>query len=342
MNKRKTILREGSRNEKNKPKRSNSRTEQSSKYEFITVDDRLEDKPKEKVSLLRRILFIINPISGGRDKSKLVELIRTHLNKNYFDIDIKQTEFIGHGAEIAKAQYPNYDVIIAVGGDGTINEIAKEIAGTDTVLGIIPQGSGNGLARHLNWDLDPQKAIIQMNGAEVRAIDTAELNGHFFVSIAGIGFDSLIAEKFAHSKNRGFIGYASLSVKEFFKYQEQEYNLLIDGQKFNRKAAMISIANSNQFGYNTKISPMASLCDGLLDVCILRKPNLGQVPKVLSKVWRAKAHESSLLEIIRGRKILISPNENGYANVDGESLKVGKDIEILMKPRNLKVWIPKV
>ena len=290
----------------------------------------------------RRILFIINPISGGRDKSKMADLIHSHLDKNYFDIDIKYTEYMGHGAEIAKKYHAKNNVVVAVGGDGTINEIAKEIAGTEAVLGIIPQGSGNGLARHLNWDLDPKKAITQMNAAEVRAIDTAELNGHFFVSIAGIGFDSLIAEKFAHSKNRGFMGYASLSTKEFFKYQEQEYDLLIDGQKFKRKAAMISIANSNQFGYNTKISPLASLCDGLLDVCILRKPKLGEVPKVLSKVWRAKAHKSNLIEIIRGKKVKISPNDHEYANVDGESINVGKEIEIIIKPRNLKIWLPKV
>lgn len=290
----------------------------------------------------KKILFVINPISGGRDKSKVAELIHSNLDKSLFDIEIKYTEHIGHGAEITRAYHVDFDVIIAVGGDGTINEIAKEIAGTDAVLGIIPQGSGNGLARHLNWDLDPKKAILQMNSADISAIDTAELNGHFFVSIAGIGFDSLIAEKFTHSKNRGFIGYATISTKEFFKYQEQDYDLLIDGQKFKRKAAMISIANSNQFGYNTKISPLASLCDGLLDVCIMRKPKVGQIPQVLSKVWRAKAHESHLLEIIRGKKIQISPNANEYANVDGESIKVGKEIEIKMKPRNLKIWLPKI
>ncbi|NPD46206.1 diacylglycerol kinase family protein [Lentimicrobium sp. S6] len=290
----------------------------------------------------RRVLFIINPISGGRDKSKIADLIPVYLDGNYFDFDIKYTEYIGHGAKIARKYHDKFDVIVAVGGDGTINEIAKEIAGTQAALAIIPQGSGNGLARHLNWELDTKKAILQMNNAETSAIDTAELNGHFFVSIAGVGFDSLIAEKFAHSKNRGFVGYASLSIKEFFKYQEQEYDLLIDGQKFKRKAAMISIANSNQFGYNTKISPLASLCDGLLDVCIIRKPKLVRVPQVLSKVWSAKAHESNLIEIIRGKKIQISPNDNEYANVDGESLKVGKKVEIVMNPRNLKIWLPKV
>ncbi len=290
----------------------------------------------------KKTLFIINPISGGRNKSKLAGFIDSNLDKKYFDIEIKYTQYVGHGAEIAKENLNVYDMIVAVGGDGTINEIAKEIDGSECVLGIIPQGSGNGLARHLNICLDPEKAIQQMNNAEVKSIDTAELNGNFFVSIAGIGFDSLIAEKFAHSKNRGFMGYASLGTKEFFKYKEQDYQLFIDGQKFERKAAMISIANSNQFGYNTKISPLASLCDGLLDVCIMRKPKLGQLPLVLSKVFRAKAHELNVLEIIRGKRIRISPNDNEYANVDGESINVGKEIEIIMKPRNLKIWLPKV
>lgn len=289
----------------------------------------------------KKLLFIINPISGGRKKDTLASLIQSYLNRDRFDYSIKYTAYAGHAASLAKDHKHDHDIIVAVGGDGTINEIAQELKDATCCLGIIPQGSGNGLARHLGLSMNPGRSIQQINEAEQIIIDTAEMNGHFFVSIAGIGFDSLIAELFTESKSRGFWGYASLSTKEFFKYQEKEYHICIDGEWIERKAFLVAFANSNQFGYNTKISPQASLQDGFLDVCIIRKPRLDQMPLGLWQIWSSKAHESGLLEIIHAREIKISPHIFEFANIDGESKLVGHEIEVKMNPQSLKVWVPK-
>lgn len=289
----------------------------------------------------RSLLFIMNPISGGRNKSKLPMLIAKHLDKNRFDYSIRSTEYAGHAAEITKAEKSKVDIIVAIGGDGTINEIAKELKGSDTALAIIPQGSGNGLARHIGWSLKPLKAIQQIHHATFRSIDTANLNGKFFVSIAGVGFDSLIAHHFSSSKIRGFWGYAKWSLRAFLKYQEQDYQLIIDGETIQKKAGMISFANSNQFGYNTKISPLADLEDGFIDVCLLRKPRLYQLPAFMFKIWTSRAHQSSLLEIIKAKSIQIEPNKLRHANVDGESYQVGEKVKVTLQAKSLNILAPK-
>lgn len=290
----------------------------------------------------KKILFIINPISGGRNKSTMEDLIQNHLNHDIYNHEIKYTHYAGHGAEIAKTSHIHFDIIVAVGGDGTINEIARELKASNCSLGIIAQGSGNGLARHLGLSLNPKKAIQELNSSHEIFIDTAVLNGHFFVSIAGIGFDSLIAEMFAQSESRGFVGYASLSTKEFFKYKEQSYRICIDGEWINRDAFLIAFANSNQFGYDTKISPLADIQDGFLDVSILKKPRLDQMPLGFYHLWTSRAHHSNLVEIIRAQEIMISPNINENANVDGESIHVGQEVKVKIKPKSLSVWIPKI
>jgi len=289
----------------------------------------------------KRILFIINPISGGRNKEAITQLIQTYLNQDFFDYEIIKTEYAGHAAILAKEFKLEKNIIVAVGGDGTINEIAQELKDSSCCLGIIPQGSGNGLARHLGISINPRKAIEALNVSQEDCIDTAQLNENFFVSIAGIGFDSLIAEMFVHSRHRGFVGYASLSTKEFFKYKEQAYRMIIDGKEIEREAFLIAFANSNQFGYDTKISPLADIQDGFLDVCILKKPRLDQMPLGFYHLWSSRAHHSRLLEIIKAKEITIIPNKNEYANVDGESIKVGQELKIKINAQSLKVWVPK-
>lgn len=289
----------------------------------------------------KKLLFIVNPISGGKKKKTIESLISSHLDHHQFEYEILQTEYPGHGAQLTQDYKFDKNIIIAVGGDGTINEIAQELKDTECSLGIIAQGSGNGLARHLGLSMNPRKAIEQINASRQILIDTAELNGHFFVSIAGIGFDSLIAHMFTQSKRRGFLGYSSLSFQEFFKYKEQNYQIIIDGQKMERNAFLIAFANSNQFGYDTKISPLADIQDGLLDVCILRKPRFDQIPLGFYQLWSSKANQSNLLEIIKAKEIMIIPNRDEYANVDGESIHVGQEVSIKINTQSLRVWVPK-
>jgi len=289
----------------------------------------------------QRLLFVVNPISGGKSKKRLEEIIRRTLDLERFSWVIKRTAFAGHALEIVKEEAADYDAVIAVGGDGTINEIASELSHTTIPMGIIPLGSGNGLARHLKIPLDVHKAIDYLNHALPQEVDTLRMNGHFFVSIAGVGFDSLIASEFEKQKGRGFVNYAKLTIREFFHYQENEFNLNIDGQKYRRKAHLISFANSNQFGYRTIISPQADISDGLVDVCIITKPKLWQIPRLFLQMWMERADQSSLVEIIRGKEIELWPNNDIFANIDGESVKVGEKIQVKLFPKSLKIMMQK-
>lgn len=289
---------------------------------------------------MEHLFFLINPISGGRSKNRILQDIEKNLDPENFSYEAVFTEFPGHATQIIEERKEKKETIVAVGGDGTVNEIAKVLAGTDKLMAIIPQGSGNGLARHLGIALQPAKAIRQLNTSGDVMIDTVNLNEHFFVSIAGIGFDSLIAQKFVSSQSRGFVGYASLVLKEYFSFQEEEYQLKIDGKEIYRKAALVSFANSNQFGYDTVIAPHADLTDGLLEVCILKKPKWYQIPSVLLKILTKKADRSKLLEIIPAKSISLYPNKLQYANIDGESVEVGEKVEVKVIPLNLNLKVP--
>lgn len=289
---------------------------------------------------MEHLLFLVNPQSGNRKTETILTDIEKNLDKSLFSYDFILTKYAGHATAILEERTKKDETVIAVGGDGTINEIAKALVGTKKAMGIVPYGSGNGLARHLKISLNPRKAIQQLKHAVNTPIDTASLNEHFFISIAGVGFDSLIAQKFAHSSRRGFLGYASLVLKEYFKFKEQDYHLILDAKEKMVKAAFISFANSNQFGYNTVIAPHAHIDDGQLDVCIMRKPRWFQIPRILLKLWTKKAYQLLLLEIIQAKSIILEPNLFQYANIDGESIEVGEKIEVKLKPNSLYLKLP--
>lgn len=289
----------------------------------------------------RHLVFIVNPISGGKSKHGFKTLVEAQLDKDKYHYTIIEAAYPQHACAIVDENAMHADAFVAVGGDGTINEVAQQASHHKIPMGIVPMGSGNGLARHLGIPLKAPQAIAALNQAHVAAIDTATLNQHFFVSLAGVGFDSLIARDFSQSKSRGFVNYARIGLKTYFKYKPQTYQLMIDGKAIEREAFMITVANSNQFGYNTKISPMASLQDGLLDVCILRKPAMWQSPAVMLKFWNDTAHTSSFLEIIQAKQLHISPNPSGYANVDGETIEVGQQVEIRLQENKLNILLPK-
>jgi len=288
----------------------------------------------------KKVLFIVNPISGGRSKKGIQEVIIKEMKASAIEFKIVFTESTGHASLLVNEYKSSYDVFVAVGGDGTINEVAKEIKGSDKVLAVIPLGSGNGLARFLEIPLNPKKAIKALLSSKLKSIDSASLNGNFFVSIAGLGFDSLIAGKFENTKGRGFLNYAHLSLKEYFNYSEKKYTMFFEGKKETRSAFMISFANSDQFGYNTRIAPLSDICDGLLEVCIIRKPSLIQVPLLLWQMWTRKADRSKLIERIKTNEIRLSQSEIKFANIDGESIEVKNEIEVILSPGNLKVLVP--
>jgi diacylglycerol kinase (ATP) len=291
----------------------------------------------------KRILFIINPISGKNKKEDVSKLILAKLEINRFDIEIKTTQSAGHARKISKeAVALNTDVIVAVGGDGTINEVASEMINSDSVLGIIPRGSGNGLARHLGIPQSFAKAVQLINDSHSTKIDTATLNDIPFISIAGVGFDALVAREFAKNPQRGFITYFNIITQRFFKYKPKKYKLIFDNNpEITTKAFFISFANSNQFGYNTTIAPSAKLNDGKIDVCIVKKPDLLDIPETANLLLLKQIDKSEYVRIVQTKSLIVKRKKNKVVNIDGEPVKVGKTLHIKIKPMSLNVIIPK-
>jgi diacylglycerol kinase (ATP) len=289
--------------------------------------------------LERKALFIINPISGGKQKHGVPELIEKHLDKNLFKPVIVFSDGVSHARQIAKEAVGKFDLIVAVGGDGTVNEVASAIVGSNTTLGIVPFGSGNGLSRFLNIPMDAQKAIETLGTGSTITIDSARLNGQPFFNMAGMGFDAHISEVFSHTQKRGFISYIKSSIKEVINYKPQMYHLEIDGKVYDREAFMLSFANSSQYGNNAHISPHASVQDGLLDVCVIKKFPLWRFFELGIRMMAKTADQTKYVEIIRGKHIFVKRATPGPLHLDGEPQIAGTDAEIVLIPHSLKVIV---
>ena len=290
-----------------------------------------------------KILFIVNPISGHHDKSKFPSIVDELIDKDKFEYTIKLTERGGHAAELTKqAIKDQYDIIVAVGGDGTINEVATNMIGASQTFAIVPYGSGNGLARHLHLPLKPKKIITEVINKGVKAkIDTATMNGVPYISIAGVGFDAIIADFFAKDPNRGFKTYVKLVTEKYFKFKPEKYHLTLDDkEEIDCEPLFISFANSNQFGFNAAVSPHASLNDGLLDVCIFKKPSFIQVPWVAERLLTQKIDHTHFVDIHKASKIKVTREKEDIVNLDGEAVKMPKDFEVEILPLSLNILLP--
>jgi YegS/Rv2252/BmrU family lipid kinase len=291
----------------------------------------------------QKILFIINPVSGvgQRRMDEFKKLIGSALDHTVFSPEIVVSQYAGHAKKIAKdAVKEGVKYIAIAGGDGTVNEVAANLVGTDTLLGIIPSGSGNGLAHHLGIPVKKADAIALLNHQNVIKIDTCLVNDAFFVSIAGIGFDARVARQFAKSRKRGFLTYGRIVFREYFTYRQRQYTLSLDGEKIQTNAFFISFANSNQFGYNTRIAPNASITDGLIDVCIVRKPPVIELPLVAHLLFSHKIDKSKYMDIYRASDIIVKCKKSNIVNIDGEPVKMKKELKIVVRPASLNVIVP--
>jgi len=294
------------------------------------------------VSSKKRIKFIINPISGTRDKEFIESYIIKHIKHTEFFYDIDYTEYAQHATLLAKgAVEKNYDAVIAIGGDGSINEIARALFQTDTAMGIIPNGSGNGLAHYLDIPLNVGKAIEIINDFKIVSIDTATINNKLFVSVAGLGFDALVAEGFAQSKTRGFFSYLKVIIQNYFTYKRGTYIIYCDGKKFEKKVMMITLANSNQFGYNSIIAPDAFINDGLIDVCLIEKVPFVEAPLLSLLLFLKRIDVSKRIEIFKAKELTIIQNKKRVIHIDGDPFTLSKKLHIKVQPNTLKVIVPR-
>lgn len=289
---------------------------------------------------MKKISFIVNPISGSLRRRKDMEiLLDKHLDKSLYQYEVILTEYAGHAIELSKnARENGSDIVVAVGGDGSVNEVSSSLIGSDTILGVLPGGSGNGFAMHMGIGRKLVKAIKILNEGKVKRIDTIELNGQSGVSFSGVGFAANIAYKFKQSKQRGFINYLKITLEQAYKYPFQKYEISIDGQPFIEKdCLMVEVANSTTFGYNFKPAPLAKIDDGLLELVIVKKtPKYNYFASILRMV-NGQIHKSSYMERFACKKVDIKIPKSSFVHMDGEGFMKSEELHYKIIPHSLNV-----
>ena len=288
-----------------------------------------------------KIFFVINPASGKNsrkpDETEILEFFRN----TPFEIKTALTGSNGHASDLTKnALGENFDVVVAVGGDGTVNEIAKVLNGTGKYLGIIPCGSGNGLARHHKIPFKISEALAVIAKNNVVNHDSVKINDHYSFNVSGIGFDAHVAHLFGKDGNRGFLNYVKLVVKEFSDYHEFSYSIDCTEKKESGKAMLIAIANASQFGNNARIAPSADTNDGKADITVVRKMNFLQLPYFAYKVFKGEVHHSQFTSVMDTEKIIITCNTEVPLHVDGEPAGFSKRFEISSLKSSLRLIVP--
>ena len=282
----------------------------------------------------------MNPISGTSNKAGIPGLIDSTLNKDLFDDEILLTERAGHACELAtNAKDRGVDIVVAVGGDGTVNEVARALVHSSTALGIIPCGSGNGLARHLMLPMNARKAIEVINRCEIHDLDYGIINGHPFFCTCGMGFDAFVSMKFAEAGKRGLITYVENVLREGLKYEPETYVIEDEKGRVRHKAFLISCANASQYGNNAYIAPQASMSDGWLDVIIMEPFDVLEAPQISIEMFNKTLDQSSKIKTFKSKKLHIHRKAEGVIHFDGDPLMTEADVNIELKEKGIRVVV---
>lgn len=288
------------------------------------------------VMLMKKIVFIINPISGTGHKETVEDAIRTHIDATLFVPVIRYTEYAGHAAEIARKEAAlGTDIVVAVGGDGTVNEVARSLVNSKTALAVVPCGSGNGLARHLRIPMDTVEAMMLINECFIQSIDYGTINGDAFFCTCGVGFDAFISMKFAEAGKRGVATYVEKTIQDGFTYKPERYKVEIDGDATVYEAFLIACANASQYGNNAYIAPNASTRDGLLDVTILTPFSTLEAPQIIVQMFNRKLESNSHVKTFKAKHVRITRESEGAAHIDGDPKMLGSIIDVEIHPASL-------
>ena len=281
---------------------------------------------------------MVNPISGTRSKDALPQHIEEVLDKELWDYSIEQTQYAGHAAVLAKAAATRGDwACVAVGGDGTVNEVARSLTHTDTALGIVPCGSGNGLARHLCLPMDMRKALGIINKGNAEAMDYGVINDLPFFCTCGMGFDAFISLKFAEAGKRGPATYVENVLKEGLKYRPETYEVEDETGTRRYKAFLIACANASQYGNNAYIAPGATMTDGMLDVIIMEPFTALEAPQISLDLFAKTLANNSKIKTFRTRGIRIHRSQPGAIHYDGDPIMTGTDIDVHVEPHGISI-----
>ncbi len=289
----------------------------------------------------KHLVFIVNPKSGVDRVKAIKNAIDTVLDHEQYTHEIVNSEYAKHGIELAKQAAENGAyAVVAVGGDGSVNDIANGLNGTTTALAIIPKGSGNGTARTLGIPLEIKEALKVINKGNTINMDIAFANDRLFISNAGVAFDALIAKKFAKSVRRGMAMYSWLVTKYMWLYNERNFEMLIDGKPHKERAFIACVCNMQQFGYNFKIAPTADWTDGLLDVVIIRR-----FPKIMGGALVLRAMTGTILKsryvtFMRAKEVTMSNPQLKLMQTDGDAHECESTIHFRLKAAAQKVIVP--
>jgi YegS/Rv2252/BmrU family lipid kinase len=287
----------------------------------------------------KRLLLIINPISGTLSKDGLIETVTRRLTPVGYDINAVTTEFAGHATRLAsQAAHDGYYGVLACGGDGTVNEIARALCGTQTALGIIPTGSGNGLARHIEIPVDVDLSLQVIAEDRIVACDYGTADNRPFFCTFGIGFDAAVSERFARQKRRGLMMYLKSAIDEFMTYNTETYTITANGQVITQEAFLVVCCNASQYGNNAFIAPEASITDGLLDVTIIHKGNPLTRAFLGVDLLTGFIGKNALIQTFRTRSATIKRNQPGVAHIDGDPCKMPAVIDVECHPGQLRVF----
>jgi len=286
-------------------------------------------------------MFIVNPVSGHGKQKQVEQWIDRGLDKTKFKATISHTTGPGNATILCQDALKNgFEIVVAVGGDGTVNEVGQALIGSSASMAIMPTGSGNGLARHLKIPFDYLKAIEVINRGNIKKIDTATINDKVFLSIAGVGYDAYVARKFAKAGKRGFVTYFRVVTREYPMYRPRKYEIEVDGEKIVRRALSVTFANSGQFGNNASIDPQASVDDGYIDVCIVRRIPLLLIPFYVPLLFIKTFHKTHYVEIIKAKTVSVIRKKGKAIHFDGDPFKMGKTLEMKINPLSLNIIVP--
>lgn len=286
----------------------------------------------------KKIIFIVNPISGTNTKDTIIDLIPETINISLYDWKVRFTEYAGHAEKIAReAVKHNIDIVVAVGGDGTVNEIARALIGSDATLGIIPCGSGNGLARHLQIPMDAENALRTLNQLNTIRADYGIINSHPFFCTCGMGFDADVSNRFAKAGKRGIFSYIEQMIQIGRTYKSEEYDIEIDGVKNHYKAFLIAVGNASQYGNNVFIAPEAELTDGMLDLVIIEPFKTVDGGQVLYQLMNRTINHRPNVHTFRAKNIKISRKSDGIIHFDGDPVLEKPEININIVPSSIKM-----
>lgn len=287
--------------------------------------------------------FIFNPHSGSNRRNPyLRDRAQEFIAERGWDAMVVSTTHPRHATELARqAVEDGCALVVAIGGDGTMNEVATALVGTSAIFGLIPCGSGNGLGRHIGIPGPGKGAFRTLAEGEPTVMDTGLINGDPFFCAGGVGFEALIAGRFAVLTNRGFSGYLRTGLKAWFNYQPESYTIHHAAGKTRLEALTLTIANSAQYGNNAFIAPGASICDGLLNLTAVPRVNFFNAIPLFWRLFQGSLQRVPSVVMLQGRSFIIERDKPGWVHTDGEPRAEASRLEITIRPKSLRIMAPR-